>query len=106
MKPAEVIFKLDGEKMMLKHLNPNHLERVASFLTLSDLSHLSLTSKKMFEKMKDKHLEGVWVMNTHSTFMSRGGFTAIRNLNLIRIDKFLREIHQETETLKLRCKQD
>ena len=45
-------------------------------------------------------------MNTQSTFMSRAGYTAIRNLNLIRIDKFLREIHQETVSLKLRCKED
>lgn len=38
--------------------------------------------------------------------MSKGGFTSVRNLNLIRIDKFLREIYHETEALKLKCKHE
>lgn len=52
------------------------------------------------KKVKDPLLEGVWIMNTYNTFLSKGGHTAVRNLNLIRIDKFLKEMNEETEALK------
>jgi len=78
---------------MLKHFNPNHLERICSYLTLGEISSLSLVSKKMHIKFKDQKLEGIWIINTYNTFMSKAGYTGMRNLNLIKIDKFLREIN-------------
>ena len=45
-------------------------------------------------------------MNTQATFMSKAGFTAVRNLNLIRIDKFLKDVHLETEHLIKKCKHE
>lgn len=52
IKPPEVIDKLFNEKLSLKHFNPNHLERITSYLTLGDISNLTLLSKKFNKKMK------------------------------------------------------
>jgi hypothetical protein len=54
--------------------------------------------------MKSPSLEGVWVMNSYNTFMSKSGYTGVRNLNLIRIDKMLKEMHFECESLILKSK--
>ena len=45
-------------------------------------------------------------MNTQTTFMSKAGYTAVRNLNLFRIDKFLKDVHLETEHLIKKCKHE
>ncbi len=106
MKAPEIIYRKYGEKLGLKHLNPNNLERIASFLTLGDISNLSLLSQSFNQKMKSPLLESIWIMNTYSTFVSKSGYTGIRNLNLVRIDKMLKDMHYETEALILKCKQE
>ncbi len=38
--------------------------------------------------------------------MSKAGYTGIRNLNLVRIDKLLKDLYLETESLITKCKQE
>lgn len=45
-------------------------------------------------------------MNTYNTFMSKTGFTGMRNLNLVRIDKMLKDMFYECEALMLKCKEE
>lgn len=45
-------------------------------------------------------------MNTYNTFMSKAGYTGMKNLNLIRIDKMLKDMFYESEALILKCKEE
>ena len=53
IKPPEIIYKRAGERLNLKHLNLVHLERIASFLPLSEMVNLAVVNKRVFELFKD-----------------------------------------------------
>jgi hypothetical protein len=43
--------------------------------------------------VKDSSFEGVWMMQTMQNLISKSGYTALRNHNLIRIDNLLKEMN-------------
>ena len=64
VKQPEFICKTVFEKLQFKHLNTNYLERIASYLTLGEISMLTNCSKDLYKKFKNPQFDGVWVMNT------------------------------------------
>ena len=64
VKQPEYICKTTFEKLQFKHLNSNHLERIASYLSLGEISQLTKCSRDLYKKLNNPLMDGVWVMNT------------------------------------------
>lgn len=67
---------------------------------------LSVLSKAMRDKSRDHVMDGVWAMHSYSHFMSKTGFTGVRNINLFEYDSLMKDMQQEINAIKVRSRRE
>lgn len=81
--------KRAGKKLHLSDLPQAEVSRILNFLEFNDLASLACVDKPMLKTVRTYR---AWPLISFHRMMSKAGYTALRNYNLFRVDKGLKNL--------------
>ena len=73
--------------------------RICVFLDMNEISLIPQLSKTMHRITKDEMFDPLWTIHAYHDFLTKTGYTGLKNYNLIRIDIKLREMYFQSREL-------
>lgn len=74
-------------------LDKEILFKILSYIDAPEVGHMLMINHSLLIKLKSPYFEPLWTIHSFHEILSKAGLTAMRNWNLLRIDRDLKEMN-------------